>query len=543
MPLNIINYKFRDTDLFFWDKSAYLKKKIFIEKYLRHFEGEWAGAPFLLLDWQDELVAELYGWKQKEDGLRRYREASVWIPKGGGKSEFGAALGIDSIRNDDEPAAEAWLGAKNEPQAEVTYKKVFAMIEASPRLKDDFEDSYGLIRHNREIINPFTGEKMKDQGTLGVVPCDGDSFHGKSPHFGHIDEVWNQKNAKFLSAMSKSRRSRRQPIFFRTSTAGRLHNQFAYNLYRSDKKVFENPELNPHMLVKIFEAPEGSDWKDKETWKIANPSIGVTPKWSILEDEFRKAQEDPELEDEFKQFHLNIWVKPTTAWINQTKWAACKEPFELENFYGRECNMALDLSKTTDMTSISLAFEDNSRYFLHNEFFMPRETIRERGFDDQVPYEKWLLEGLIHGCEGSEISQSDVLQRIFELNKLFKIKLFLYDRAFAAYIAAQLEKVLPRVIEFPQNLQTFTPACRFFERLINDKKLVHNNKVLDWQASHVEIFNNYKEQIRPVKPFGERGRYQRIDGIVTSIMCLDPYREGYMVEAPKRSIYEERGLI
>ena len=38
------------------------------------YEDRYAGKPFLLLDWQKQLVRDLFGWTRKADGLRRFRE-------------------------------------------------------------------------------------------------------------------------------------------------------------------------------------------------------------------------------------------------------------------------------------------------------------------------------------------------------------------------------------------------------------------------------------------------------------------------------------
>ena len=51
----------------------------FIEM-LRHTKGKWAGKPFHLLDWQYDIVMDLFGIV-KEDGNRQFRTAYVEIGK------------------------------------------------------------------------------------------------------------------------------------------------------------------------------------------------------------------------------------------------------------------------------------------------------------------------------------------------------------------------------------------------------------------------------------------------------------------------------
>ena len=62
----------------------------FIEM-LKHTKGKWAGKRFRLLDWQYDIVMDLFGIV-KEDGNRQFRTAYIEIGKKNGKSELAAAI-------------------------------------------------------------------------------------------------------------------------------------------------------------------------------------------------------------------------------------------------------------------------------------------------------------------------------------------------------------------------------------------------------------------------------------------------------------------
>jgi len=64
----------------------------FIETFCKHTQGDQAGKPFTLLDWQrEEVIAPLYGWYTPE-GNRRFRSSAIWISKKNGKSTLISAL-------------------------------------------------------------------------------------------------------------------------------------------------------------------------------------------------------------------------------------------------------------------------------------------------------------------------------------------------------------------------------------------------------------------------------------------------------------------
>jgi phage terminase large subunit-like protein len=199
------------------------------------------------------------------------------------------------------------------------------------------------------------------------------------------------------------------------------------------------------------------------------------------------------------------------------------------------------MSSTTDLTALVAVFKIGNKFRAFPFCFMPRETIRKRALDDRIDYVGWMEQGFIIPCEGSSISQNQVIDKIRELLKDFKVMQLILDPWKAAYIAKQLEKEIPLIGLFKQDMKNYTAPCSFFESLVNDLRLEHNHPVLDWCAQNVEIYkgaNNPNENMRPVKPDGERGRNMRIDVVVALIMALSAYMEGAQTEKP-RSVYED----
>nr|DAF01954.1 MAG TPA: Terminase large subunit [Caudoviricetes sp.] len=66
-----------------YDKDKADRAVAFIEN-LCHTKGKWAGQPFLLLPWQEQIVRDLFGIV-KENGKRQFLTAYIEIPKKNGK--------------------------------------------------------------------------------------------------------------------------------------------------------------------------------------------------------------------------------------------------------------------------------------------------------------------------------------------------------------------------------------------------------------------------------------------------------------------------
>ena len=78
---------------YYFDEAAGLKFCNFF-KLLNHFKGEKAGQPFELDHWQVFCTMEIFGWKVRKTGYRRYRYADIIIPRKNGKSTYAAGLAL-----------------------------------------------------------------------------------------------------------------------------------------------------------------------------------------------------------------------------------------------------------------------------------------------------------------------------------------------------------------------------------------------------------------------------------------------------------------
>ena len=84
-----------------------------------HIKGKWArsGETIKLEPWQCFVLGVAFGWKRKRDGLRRFRELYIEVPRKNSKSTMAALVGLDMLINDGEHGAEVYSGAGTERQA------------------------------------------------------------------------------------------------------------------------------------------------------------------------------------------------------------------------------------------------------------------------------------------------------------------------------------------------------------------------------------------------------------------------------------------
>ena len=97
-----------------YDKDAADYAVNFIQA-LCHTKGTWAGKPFELIDWQEQIIRDLFGIL-KPNGYRQFNTAYIEIAKKQGKSEMAAAVALLLTCGDGEERAEVYGCAADRQQ-------------------------------------------------------------------------------------------------------------------------------------------------------------------------------------------------------------------------------------------------------------------------------------------------------------------------------------------------------------------------------------------------------------------------------------------
>ncbi len=100
---------------------------------LKHTTGTWAGVKFELIDWQEQIIRDLFGIL-KPNGYRQFNTAYIEIPKKQGKSELAAAIALLLTCGGGEERAEVYSCAADTKQAGIVFKVAVAMVNTCPAL-------------------------------------------------------------------------------------------------------------------------------------------------------------------------------------------------------------------------------------------------------------------------------------------------------------------------------------------------------------------------------------------------------------------------
>jgi phage terminase large subunit-like protein len=500
-----------------FDRAKAEKVCRFIEN-LTHIKGKWAGSPIKLEPWQKFFITSVFGWVRKNDGLRRFREAYLEVPRKNAKSMIAAGIGLYMFTADGEPGAEVYSGATTEKQA----WEVFRPARLMARKDEEFQAHYGVTVNASNLSIIDDGCKFE--------PIVGNPGDGASPHCSITDEFHEHKSPEQYDTMITGMGARTQPLALVITTAGSNLAGPCYDKRAQVCKILDGVFQNEDVFGIIYTIDEDAEWSDFENWKVANPNYGV----SVFED-FLRARHSEAIQRASRQNiirckHLNQWMNADTAWMDMISWRKCADPnLKIEQFKGKECWIALDLASKVDIAAMAILFKYESKdgqehYACFWRFYLPEEQAEP---EDRAHYAGWAKEGWITLTDGNVIDYSYIEEDLKDLAKEYEIVEVPYDPFQATQFSTRMMDEGFEMVELGATVKNFSEPMKEFERLVLCERFHHDgNPVMTWMVSNVVAHVDKKDNIFPNKERSEA----KIDGPVATIMAINrAIAEGNMV--------------
>ena len=514
----------------YYDKDAADYAVNFIE-CLSHTKGKWSGKPFELIDWQEQIIRDIFG-TLKPNGYRQFNTAYIEIPKKMGKSELAAAVALLLCCGDGEERAEVYGCAADRQQASIVFEVAADMVRMSPALSKRVK----ILSATKRIVFQPTNSFYQ------VLSAEAYSKHGFNIHGVVFDELHTQPNRKLFDVMTKgSGDARTQPLYFLITTAGSDTKSICYETHQKAKDLLAGRKVDPTFYPVIYGAEESDDWTDPKVWKKANPSLGITVGIDKVKAACESAKQNPAEENTFRQLRLNQWVKQAVRWMPMDRWDKCAFAVNEGDLLGRVCYGGLDLSSSIDITAFVLVFppeDEEDKYIVLPYFWLPEETLNLRVNRDHVPYDVWEKQGHLKTTEGNVVHYGFIEKFIEELGEKYNIREIAFDRWGAVQMVQNLEGMGFTVVPFGQGFKDMSPPTKELMKLTLEEKVAHGgHPVLRWMMDNIFIRTDPAGNIKPDK---EKST-EKIDGAVATIMALDrAIRCGNDTSA---SVYDGRGLL
>lgn len=489
--LNDLSKIGRKSFYYIWNEEA-AEKIVKWFGYLKHSKGVFSGQYIHLTTWQKFSICQLYGWRHKDTGFKRFKKSFKEVGRKNAKSQEQAGIilyeiATQSIKNNE--IYEAYCAGTKREQSKIIFEECNNLLRGSP-LRTKFKITRDKIIHIKS--GSFLRPLCKEDGQKG---------DGTNPAILVLDEYHQHPTTEFYDLGLGS--NTKESLLMIITTAGKDLTFPCYTEEYAYCSSILNPDVdveNDEYFVDICEIDEGDDINDESNWIKANP-IRMTYKDGIekIRGEHLIAKEIPEKMTAFLTKMLNKWVQQKDGgYMDMAKWKKCEVkaiPFDLKN---RSVYVGFDMSAKIDLTSVAFIIPikdyDTVKYICFSHSFIPnREKLTERIARDKVPYDAWERNGYLTVTNTDIVDQNAVMSYVIDTVKKnqWNIECLCFDPANASKIMTDLSNEGYTVEEVFQSHKSLNEGTQGFrEEVYCGNVLYTNNPLLNYSMSNAVIRTN-----------------------------------------------------
>lgn len=488
---------------YYWDETA-AQNIVDWFALLKHSKGVLAGEPIVLTDWQRFRLCQLYGWKRKGTGRKRFKKSFTEVARKNGKSQEEAGIAlyeISVVATKNGESYEYYTAGVKRDQSKIVFNEASLMLRGSP-LRSKFKVTRDAITHRK------TGSFIK-----ALSKDDGKSGDGTNPAGLILDEYHQHPTTEFydlgLGANTK------EPLLMIITTAGvdLTYPCFTQEYTYCSRILDPNSDVeNDEYLVDICELDE-DDYKDvanlenMDIWKKANPiRMSYTDGVEKIAGEYKIAKEIPEKMTSFLTKCMDVWVQAKeNGYMDMAKWKACQVGELPIDIKGLPVYVGFDMSAKIDLTSVAFVIpflsgefdqtgKEIVKYIVFSHSFIPnREKLAERKAKDKVDYDAWERMGFLTVTNTPIVDQNAVMQYVLKTceENDWKIQCLCFDPANASKLMQDLSDEGFDVEEVFQSHKSLNEATQGFREQVYSGNIVYlYNPVLNFAMGNAVIRKN-----------------------------------------------------
>lgn len=370
-------------------------------------DGKLVGQPLRLEDFQKHFIREVYS------NPRGTRRGILSIARKNGKSGLIAALVLAHLVG---PVArlnaQIVSGAQSRDQAALVFNLAAKMVQLSPELSKIVR----IVPSGKRLIGLTMNTEYR------ALAAEGKTAHGLSPVVIILDELGQVRGPTdpFVEALETAQGAYDDGLQLVISTQAPTDSDML-SVWIDDAIRNEDP----HTVCHVYSAPDGAEVTDETAWIAANPALGSFRSEVELRQASEKAARMPSFENSFRNLYLNERINMVAAFVSPSVWKAGNgTPGELTGpIYG-----GLDLSATTDLTSLVLTARYDGVVHVHPFFWMPQDNVQEATRRDRAPYDTWVRQGFLRTTPGKVIDYDFVARDIGQICAGLDIASIGFDR-------------------------------------------------------------------------------------------------------------------
>ena len=363
----------------------------------------------------------------------------------------------------------------------------------------------------------------KTKSILQILSSDASGNDGYNSYCFVLDECHEQPDSRLWDVMCSSQGMRENSLGIIITTAGFNLFGFCYGYRKVCSEILSGLKEDDSQFIAIYTLDEDDDWEDKENWIKANPSLGQTVSESYLEQQIKKAKNNPSLEVGIRTKNFNQWVSSSDIWISNDLLLESSKKINLEDYKDKTAYVGVDLAAVSDLTAVSLMIPIDGKFYFWTKYYLPQSALFDNSNSEL--YKDWKRKGYLTITDGNVTDYDYLLSDILKMNNIVYIDKIAYDAYNATQWAINATAQGLPLEPYSQALWNFNKPTKELERLIKSGKVViDDNPITRWCFSNVVLKYDHNENVKPTK--GES--QQKIDGVISMIESLGIYLQSPM---------------
>ncbi len=214
-------------------------------------------------------------------------------------------VGPESVQN-----SQIVSGAMSLEQAGIVFSLAVKMINFSPELQKIIH----IIPSGKRLIGKPMNVEYK------ALSAEGKTTHGLSPVLAILDEVGQVTGPQsdFIDAIVTAQGAHKSPLLIAISTQA-ANDGDLLSIWLDDAKNSKDP----HIVSHVYAAAKDADISSPETWRSANPAMGVFRSLKDMERLAEQAGRMPSFENTFRNLNLNQRISTDSPFVSRSVWEAC----------------------------------------------------------------------------------------------------------------------------------------------------------------------------------------------------------------------------
>ncbi|ACL64646.1 Terminase [Anaeromyxobacter dehalogenans 2CP-1] len=453
-----------------------------------------------VLPWEAFLIVNVFGFRRRDTGHRRFTFVNVWIGKGNGKSALAAALGLYLAFMDGEQDAEVLTYAFSRENTRHVWETAKQMLRRKQGTELDVAKEYEIE------LNAVTLYQARTNSVFKANSSNPDAQHGSRPSALIIDELHTVRD-ELWDTLKGAIVKRANSLMLTLSTGGFDISSKGFKVYEYDRNILAGVEQDDDTFVLIYTAPT-DDISDEANWRKANPSLeaGIIDIRKFRATA-RQALSVPGQRGQFLALHMNRWTGAAEGFIDVARWDALPRTTVQDCIdRGLPCVVGMDPADTNDIFGVAIVFFEEPapmqrRYHVFFQNHLSESGVQRHPRSSLL--RDWAAAGHLTIHPGHSLRIEEVVHPLVDLWRTLPQAEFIWDPKFAKAGVDSLLR-MEGVPEEQSVQQPMTPAemtvpLREMGAAVNEGRLLHDgNPCVSWQVGNL-LVESRGAILKPVK--------------------------------------------